>query len=80
MSATSMMTKFIKEMNNKGLPTGDLPDGSPNVGMLAQKDSYQSQMDEMAENGKVGVGLRADQVALLASGGSGIVKLYGNMS
>jgi hypothetical protein len=80
MSATSMMTKFIKEMNNKGLPTGDLPDGSPNVGMLAQKDSYQSQMDEMAENGKVGVGLRADQVAQLASGGSGIVKLYGNMS
>jgi len=80
MSATSMMTKFIKEMNDKGLPTGDLPDGSPNVGMLAQKDSYQSQMDEMAENGKVGVGLRADQVAALQYGGTGIVKLHGNMS
>lgn len=80
MSATSMMTKYIEELENKGIPTGNLPDGSPNIGMVAQKDNYQSQMDEMAQNGKVSVGLRADQVAALATGGVGIVKVHGNMS
>lgn len=79
MSATSMMTRYVEELENKGIPTGNLPDGSPNVGMIAQKDNYQSQMDEMAENGKVSVGLRADQVQALAASGVGIIKVHGNM-
>ena len=79
MSATSMMTRYVEELENKGIPTGNLPDGSPNVGMVAQKDNYQSQMDEMAENGKVSVGLRADQVQALAASGVGIIKVHGNM-
>jgi len=39
-------------MEDLGVPTGDLPDGSPNLGVVIQQGFNQSLMDEIAENAK----------------------------
>lgn len=45
--------KTVENLQKNGLPTGDLPDGSPNLMNLAMKSVSQGSMDEMFENGKV---------------------------
>jgi hypothetical protein len=43
----------IENLQKAGLPTGDLPDGTPNLMNLALKSVSKGSMDEMFENGKV---------------------------
>ena len=79
MSATSLLTRYIEELDQNGMDTGDLPDGSPNVALINKKSDYQSQMDELAENGKVSVAINSIDVYGLTSGGAPIINLFGNL-
>jgi hypothetical protein len=77
MSATSLLTRFIEGLEDIGVPTGDLPDGSPNVGIVIQQAFNQSLMDEIAENGKTEVTITGIEVADLSA--KGFTKVSGNL-
>ena len=53
MSKTRMLANVLQEMEKAGLPTGDLPDGSPNLMVQDKKSGIGGMLDEMQENGKV---------------------------
>lgn len=55
MSKTRMLAGVLQEMEKAGLPTGDLPDGSPNLMVQDKKSGISGMLDEMQENGKVEV-------------------------
>lgn len=55
MSKTRMLANVLQEMEKAGLPTGDLPDGSPNLMVQDKKSGIGGMLDEMQENGKVEV-------------------------
>lgn len=48
-------SNVIENLQKQGLPTGDLPDGSPNLMNMAIMGMIDGQNSEMAENGKVEV-------------------------
>jgi hypothetical protein len=45
----------IEEMQKLGIPTGPMPDGSPNLNVLSKFAQLKAQAKEDAENGKVQV-------------------------
>jgi hypothetical protein len=51
-SATRGFINTIQEMQKKGLPTGNMPDGSPNLMLQALLSQSKGQSKEQAENGK----------------------------
>jgi len=51
-SPTRAFINTIQEMQKKGLPTGDLPDGSPNLFLQSMFSSIKGSMGEQFENGK----------------------------
>lgn len=53
MSETRMLAGIIEQLEKSGLPTGDLPDGSPNLMIQDKQASVSGMMREMQENGKV---------------------------
>jgi hypothetical protein len=53
MSETRVLAGVIEELEKSGLPTGDLPDGSPNLMVQNQKSGISGMLKEMQENGKV---------------------------
>lgn len=77
MSPTSMLTRFVDKLEEAGVPTGDLPDGSPNLGLVIQQAFNQSFIDEMAENGKTDVTITGIEVADLSA--KGFTKVSGNL-
>ena len=77
MSATSLLTRFIEKLEDSGVPTGDLPDGSPNLGVVIQQGFNQSLMDEIAENGKTEVTITGIEVSDLSL--KGFTKVSGNV-
>jgi hypothetical protein len=77
MSATSMLTRFIEKLEDFGVPTGDLPDGSPNTALVIKQGENQALMDEIAENGKTEVTITGIEVADLSS--KGFTKVSGNV-
>jgi hypothetical protein len=77
MSATSLLTRFIEKMEDLGVPTGDLPDGSPNLGVVIQQGFNQSLMDEIAENAKTEVTITGIEVGDLSA--KGFTKVSGNV-
>ena len=77
MSATSLLTRFIEKLEDSGVPTGDLPDGSPNLGVVIQQGFNQSLMDEIAENGKTEVTITGIEVGDLSL--KGFTKVSGNV-
>ena len=79
MSTTSLLTRYIEELEKNGVDTGDMPDGSPNTGILVQRSIYQTIIDEVAENGKVSVGISSLDVAALSTGTKPIINLFGNL-
>lgn len=79
MTASGMMVRYIDELSKSGIDTGDLPDGSPNLGLVAQYNMYQSVIDEIAENSKVGVAISSVDVYGLMSGGRPIINIWGNL-
>jgi hypothetical protein len=77
MSPTSMLTRFVDKLEEAGVPTGDLPDGSPNLGLIIQQSFNQSLIDEIAENGKTDVTITGIEVADLST--KGFTKVSGNL-
>lgn len=52
-SSTRAFIGTIEEMQKLGIPTGDMPDGSPNLDMLGKFGQMKAQGNEMAENMKL---------------------------
>lgn len=52
-SETRSFIGTIEELQKLGIPTGDLPDGSPNLDVLAKFGQMKAMSKEEAENGKV---------------------------
>ena len=77
MSPTSMLTRFVDKLEDAGVPTGDLPDGSPNLGLIIQQSFNQSLIDEIAENGKTDVTITGIEIADLSA--KGFTKVSGNI-
>lgn len=53
MSQTRALANIIEEMQKVGLPTGDLPDGSPNMMIQSKLADLNGFFTEMQQNGKV---------------------------
>jgi hypothetical protein len=79
MSPTSLLSRFIEEMEDIGVPTGDLPSGAPNIGLILTRGFNQSLMDEIAENGKTQVSINLEQLLRLQTGVTPIINLDGNI-
>jgi len=77
MSPTSLLTRFVDKLEDAGVPTGDLPDGSPNLSLVIQQSFNQSLIDEIAENGKTDVTITGIEVADLSA--KGFTKVSGNI-
>ena len=77
MSPTSLLTRFVDKLEDAGVPTGDLPDGSPNLSLIIQQSFNQSLIDEIAENGKTDVTITGIEVGDLSS--KGFTKVSGNI-
>ncbi len=52
-SSTRAFINTIQELQSLGLPTGPMPDGSPNLGLAAMLSQIQAQDKENTQNGKV---------------------------
>jgi len=58
-SDTRAFINVIEEMQKLGIPTGDLPDGTPNLELLSRFAQIKGMSFEETENGKVQVALGA---------------------
>lgn len=56
-SPTRAYINTIEDLQSLGIPTGPMPDGSPNLTMLSMFSSIKGQADELAENGKVEIAI-----------------------
>lgn len=56
-SETRAFIGAIEELQKLGIPTGALPDGSPNIGVLSILGQMKAAANEQAENGKLQVGI-----------------------
>ena len=56
-SETRAFIGTITELQKIGIPTGPMPDGSPNLAVLSMFSSMKAQALEMAENGKVSIAI-----------------------
>jgi hypothetical protein len=82
MTTASMMSKYIEFLEDSGIDTGDAPDGTPNKGLFAQQNAFESLLDEIAENGKVTVAISQTDVLALSSAPpspANIINLFGNL-
>jgi hypothetical protein len=62
-SATREFIGTIQEMQKLGIPTGALPDGSPNLSMLAKFGQAKAAQREKAENGVVEIGVSPQDIS-----------------
>ncbi len=56
-NSTRAFTNTIEEMQGLGIPTGPMPDGSPNMGLQALQGVLNAQQKESAENSKAQIAL-----------------------
>ena len=56
-SSTRAFIGTIMELQKIGIPTGDMPDGSPNLTVLSMFSQIIAQGNEMAENGKLQIAI-----------------------
>jgi hypothetical protein len=56
-SKTNAFLNVISEFEQLGLPTGPMPDGSPNLMLIAMKSVIDGMDKEITENGRVDVGI-----------------------
>ena len=56
-SPTRAYIKTIEDLQSLGIPTGPMPDGSPNLTILSMFSAIKGAADEQAENGKVEVAI-----------------------
>jgi hypothetical protein len=70
-SASRASINTIEELQKLGIPTGTLPDGSPNLMLLADLASKRATKKESAQNGKLdAIGISADGKPVRISGKS----------
>jgi len=58
-SASRAFIGTIEEMQKLGIPTGPMPDGSPNLDVLSKLAQLKAMVNEEAENGKVQIAVGA---------------------
>jgi len=75
MSETRMFANHIEELQKSGIPTGDLPDGSPNLMLQSSFSQIKGQFKEMQENGKTEVSI--DPLSIVGGTTTGVIKAYG---
>lgn len=56
-SPTRAFINTIEDLQSLGIPTGPMPDGSPNLTMLSMFSSIKGSADEIAENGKIEIAI-----------------------
>jgi hypothetical protein len=56
-SKTNAFLNVVSEFEELGLPTGPMPDGSPNLMLIAMKSIIDGMDREITENGRVDVGI-----------------------
>ena len=66
-SANRAFINQIEELQKLGLPTGPLPDGSPNLGLIAGFAALQGQGKELNENAKVEFAIPPLPVAVVST-------------
>jgi len=66
-SASRALKNTIEELQKNGLPTGPLPDGSPNLGLVGAASSIQGTSNENFENGKIEFAIPALAVGVVAT-------------
>ena len=70
-SASRASINTIEELQKLGIPTGTLPDGSPNLMLLFNLASNKATKKESAQNGKIqAIGISADGKPVRISGKS----------
>lgn len=74
-SDTRAFANVIENLQKKGLPTGDLPDGNPNFMNNAFKGIVDGMNKEQAENGKTEVYIPPIKVVVPGLAGPGITKI-----
>jgi hypothetical protein len=67
-SAIRAFTNAIENMQQLGIPTGAMPDGSPNMGMISMLQQMKGQEKESAQNSKMQIGVAP--LTILPSGQS----------
>jgi len=70
-SALGTFERLINKLQSRGIPVGDMPDGSPNTFLLSQLALIQAKEDEDAENGVVQTAIINGQVMVAPGGGVG---------
>jgi hypothetical protein len=76
-SDTRAFANVIENLQKSGLPTGDLPDGSPNVMNNAFFNMIKGMNQEQAENGKTEIWVPSLNVASVIPGKTFPVRAYG---
>jgi len=66
-SPSRALKNTIQELQKNGLPTGPLPDGSPNLGLVGAASSIQGSSNENFENGKIEFAIPALAVGVVAT-------------
>lgn len=61
-SAIRSFTNTIENLQQLGIPTGAMPDGSPNMGMVSMLQQMKGQEKESAQNSKTELGVKPLQV------------------
>lgn len=74
MTPTGILTKFIQKMEETGVPTGDMPSGKPNIGLIMTKSFNEALLSELTENGFAQVSITATEVGELSAVGFTSVK------
>jgi len=74
-SETRAFTGAIAELQKLGIPTGPMPDGSPNLGLLAMFGQMKAMANEQAENGKVEVAV--DPLSFTPAGLTNGIVIFG---
>jgi hypothetical protein len=67
-SAIRSFTNTIENLQQLGIPTGPMPDGSPNMGMISMLQQIKGQEKESAQNSKMQIGVAP--LTILPSGQS----------
>lgn len=78
-SPTSILERFVEKMDEIGAPTGDLPSGRPNTGLLVMKGLFDSINDEIVERGVAETTIFGKDVAQLTVDPTASVKIKGNI-
>lgn len=76
-SDTRAFANVIENLQKSGLPTGDLPDGSPNQMNMAIMNQIKGQNLEQAENGKTEIWIPPLAVVGVGAGTTSPIKAYG---